>query len=74
MAWYAEEAGYVYDMPQQSAVPFGHFTQMMWTATCEMGCGVADKYMVCRYRTAGNVVGQYIDNVCPKGGCNIIPQ
>ena len=40
----------------------GHYTQMVWRETDRVGCAVAEgadfDYLVCRYRTAGNVIGQ----------------
>ena len=40
----------------------GHYTQLMWRDTGRVGCAVAagEQYeiLVCRYRTAGNVVGE----------------
>jgi hypothetical protein len=40
----------------------GHYTQMVWRDTDRVGCAVAQgadfDYLVCRYRTAGNVMGQ----------------
>lgn len=39
----------------------GHYTQIVWPDTSEVGCAVAsnaeDDYLVCRYFPAGNVVG-----------------
>ncbi len=39
----------------------GHYTQMVWPATREVGCAVVanrnDEFLVCRYSPAGNVVG-----------------
>ncbi|KAI0692276.1 CAP domain-containing protein, partial [Cytidiella melzeri] len=54
------------------AHPFTHFTQVVWKATTQVGCGVAlcsgifDKpatYHVCLYNPVGNVVGeeQYVN-------------
>ncbi len=38
----------------------GHYTQIVWPATKEVGCAVAsnaqDDYFVCRYLPAGNVI------------------
>ena len=40
----------------------GHYTQMVWAESDRVGCAVAAgadfDYLVCRYRTAGNVIGQ----------------
>ena len=40
----------------------GHYTQMVWRDSDRVGCAVAAgaefDYLVCRYRTAGNVIGQ----------------
>jgi hypothetical protein len=40
----------------------GHYTQLMWRDTGRVGCalarGAAEEVLVCRYRTAGNVVGE----------------
>jgi hypothetical protein len=39
----------------------GHYTQMVWPETREVGCAVAsnaqDDFLVCRYLPAGNVMG-----------------
>ncbi len=49
----------------------GHFTQVVWTTTQRLGCGVAsckgmDLY-VCNYDPPGNVQGQYRTHVKPTG-------
>lgn len=40
----------------------GHYTQLMWRRSSAVGCalahGRAEDFLVCRYSTAGNVVGQ----------------
>src|SRR5918997_3443435 len=41
---------------------YGHYTQMVWNGTTEIGCGYATNdqstYFVCRYSPAGNILGQ----------------
>ena len=41
-----------------------HYTQLIWRRTTHVGCGSsmagAEEILVCRYRTAGNVIGQQI--------------
>jgi hypothetical protein len=47
----------------------GHFTQMVWKGSRELGVGraVSDNgrrtYVVCNYFPAGNLVGHFEDNV-----------
>lgn len=40
----------------------GHYTQLMWRDTFEVGCamvrGVQEDVLVCRYRNAGNYLGE----------------
>jgi hypothetical protein len=40
----------------------GHYTQVMWRESDRVGCALAagkdEEVLVCRYRTAGNVVGE----------------
>lgn len=53
---------------------YSHFTQMVWKSTTELGCGYAKcsniyadygggVLYVCNYNPAGNVVGEFADNV-----------
>ncbi|MCA1653824.1 MAG: CAP domain-containing protein [Sphingomonadales bacterium] len=40
----------------------GHYTQLMWRRSTAVGCALAhgrdEDFLVCRYATAGNVIGQ----------------
>jgi hypothetical protein len=47
--------------------PIGHYTQVVWKTTTEIGCGIANgnrgtytnvDYLVCRYTPPGNRIGQ----------------
>lgn len=73
--WYDEEPLYDYTNPGFSSAT-GHFTQVVWKGTAEIGCGHADNctangmnhVWVCQYNPPGNVIGQFGDNVFPPGG------
>ena len=65
--WAAEKSNY--DGHPISASDFapgvpmiGHYTQMVWKDTTQIGCGIASDagqtYLVCRYSPAGNYMGQ----------------
>ena len=67
-----------YTFGQESGSPgTGHFTQVVWKESLELGIGKADvnengnkcTYIVGRYRPAGNMIGDYAKNV-PKGSFN----
>jgi uncharacterized protein YkwD len=69
-AWYKEVQDYNYARPG-FASSTGHFTQVVWRGTTQMGCGAATcllgsvRYWVCRYSPQGNWAGQFPVNV-PK--------
>ncbi|MBI1383610.1 MAG: DUF4189 domain-containing protein [Rhizobiales bacterium] len=55
--WYNEIARYNFDAPRFSN-DIAHFTQLVWRASTQLGCGVANcggrTYWVCRYSPPGN--------------------
>ncbi|XP_077868859.1 uncharacterized protein LOC100366773 isoform X2 [Saccoglossus kowalevskii] len=59
-SWYSEIASYDFNFPQTNPSN-GHFAQVVWKESVELGCGVAiepkqyyDKfYVVCQYRSPG---------------------
>lgn len=72
--WYDEISAYNYANPAFSSQT-GHFTQVIWKNSTQLGSGVAQGiktingikynafYVVCQYAPAGNVQGQFADNV-----------
>lgn len=69
--WYDEvtNPGYNFSSPGFSSGT-GHFTQVVWKASTELGCGISGVYVVCRYcNEGGNMTmpGWFEKNVLPKG-------
>jgi hypothetical protein len=76
--WYNEISQYNFAAPGYNSAT-GHFTQVIWRATTQIGCGSAtcsgQTLWVCRYSPAGNITspaGQFASNV-PKT-CSPVPQ
>ena len=67
--WYQEVDDYNFKKPGFS-MKTGHFTQLVWTTTTELGCGVTScgegEIWVCRYNPPGNYRGQYRQHVLPE--------
>lgn len=73
-SWYNEVSSYDYDNPGHSDTT-GHFTQVVWKSSTQLGCGAARGiktmngtkfnafYVVCQYSPGGNVTDQFSDNV-----------
>jgi hypothetical protein len=68
--WYDEGSQYNYSAPGFSGAT-GHFTQMVWKGSTQLGCAMAncsgETLWVCRYSPAGNITnpGQFQQNVLP---------
>jgi uncharacterized protein YkwD len=66
--WYDEVAKYSFKRPGFS-METGHFTQLVWTDTRSLGCGMAQcngmDVWVCNYDPPGNWDGQYPEHVLP---------
>ncbi|KAI1374223.1 PR-1-like protein [Hypoxylon crocopeplum] len=66
--WAAESASYDYGSPR-FAEATGHFTQLVWRDTTDVGCGArlcpanGGWYLACEYWPRGNVVGAFADEV-----------
>lgn len=66
-AWYNEVSQYNFAKPGFSGAT-GHFTQVVWKGTTEVGCGQArdakgGTYIVCNYNPPGNMQGRFPENV-----------
>jgi uncharacterized protein YkwD len=68
--WYDEIAKYKFPDGGFS-MDTGHFTQVVWRGTTQVGCGHSscngNDIWVCNYDPAGNWEGQYRENVLPLG-------
>jgi uncharacterized protein YkwD len=68
--WYDEVAHYKFPDGGFS-MKTGHFTQVVWRGTAQVGCGRSQckgmDIWVCEYDPAGNWEGQYRENVLPLG-------
>lgn len=59
--WYDEVTNPGYDFNNQGfGMGTGHFTQVVWKGSTELGCGVSGVYVACRYcKRAGNMMGAF---------------
>jgi len=68
-SWYDEIKLYNFNRPG-FASGTGHFTQVVWAGSTELGIGYAEKngavFVVANYNPPGNVQGQFPANVRPK--------
>ncbi len=68
--WYDEVRAYRFDRPGFS-MNTGHFTQVVWASTTEIGCGTSvcggSEIWVCNYAPPGNVLDRFPENVRPDG-------
>ncbi|CCK73544.1 CAP domain-containing protein NDAI_0G05610 [Naumovozyma dairenensis CBS 421] len=68
-AWYGEISDYDWSNPGAGSA--GHFTQVVWKSSTEVGCGIKTcggvwgDYVICSYDPAGNYANQYENNVEP---------
>ncbi|XP_043278108.1 uncharacterized protein [Venturia canescens] len=70
--WYAEEVQHQY-AKEPTTLKTGHFTQVVWRDSTELGVGMArnrngEVYVVCNYNPAGNFLGSFTENVLMPGG------
>ncbi|XP_077080449.1 uncharacterized protein LOC143732878 [Siphateles boraxobius] len=75
-SWYSEIKDYDFEKPGHQPKT-GHFTQVVWKSSTELGVGLATDgktiFVVGQYKPAGNITnaGYYQENVLPKTGFNI---
>lgn len=67
-SWYDEVREHSFGVEPKGAFRAGHFTQMVWKASDQLGVGVAKTrkgkvLVVCNYSPRGNVVGEFCANV-----------
>lgn len=67
-AWYSEIKDYKFSNPSFSNTT-GHFTQVIWKHSKELGVGMAIKngraFVVANYDPPGNFQGKFSENVLP---------
>lgn len=73
--WYSEEPTHVYGK-EPATLKTGHFTQVVWRDSRELGVGVARNrsgqvFVVANYDPPGNYIGSFAKNVAPPGGFEI---
>ena len=71
--WYRESIYYDYDKGQSKyGQEIGHFSQIVWKDTTKIGCAftpgiwnniLPSYYICCNYFPAGNIPGQYTENI-----------
>ncbi|KAG1934588.1 ancylostoma secreted protein [Pimephales promelas] len=72
-SWYSEIKDYNFEQPGHQPNT-GHFTQVVWKSSTELGVGLATDgntvFVVGQYKPAGNITnaGNYEKNVLPKTG------
>ncbi|XP_063699506.1 venom allergen 5-like [Culicoides brevitarsis] len=69
-SWYSEIKDYTFAAGKFTSGT-GHFTQVVWKESRELGVGMAKNsknqiFVVCNYDPAGNYEGQFRENVLPK--------
>ncbi|RZC22658.1 cysteine-rich secretory protein 2-like [Asbolus verrucosus] len=64
--WYLEKDNFTYGSRNNDIHVVGHYTQMVWATTHEVGCGLS-KCVIKSGNAAGKTFYNYICNYCPIG-------
>lgn len=69
-AWYEEVINYDFNNPGYKS-GIGHFTQVVWKGSQQLGCGIGCNsnnycFVTCNYYPGGNILSQFASNVFPK--------
>lgn len=62
-SWYSEIKDYKYEDGEKSWDKCGHFTQIVWIGSTEVGFGFSKGNVVGNYYPAGNMMGTFSKNV-----------
>ena len=73
--WYDEIKDYDFSQPAKYNPKCGHFTQVIWHGSKEVGAGIAKgdngmTYVVARYKPAGNMLSKFKENIMPLSDGN----
>lgn len=76
--WYSEADNHSYGR-EPSTLRTGHFTQIVWKDSRELGVGQAKNrsgyvFVVANYDPPGNFIGSFAENVPPIGGFPLTPR
>ncbi|XP_015836142.1 cysteine-rich secretory protein 2 isoform X2 [Tribolium castaneum] len=61
--WYLEKDNFTFGSRKNDLMIVGHYTQMVWASTHEVGCGLSKCYL----KSSGKTFYNYICNYCPIG-------
>ncbi|XP_018576803.1 serotriflin-like [Anoplophora glabripennis] len=65
--WWLEKDEFTFGEPVNNSTIIGHYTQMVWAASHEIGCGISKCYQYVGNSTIGRLFYNYVCNYCPAG-------
>lgn len=63
--WWLEKDEFTFGKPVNNLTIIGHYTQMVWATTHEIGCGISKCYQYIGNSTRGRLFYNYVCNYCP---------